>query len=180
MLGIEKVHVPSNYNDLHYLTFTFPYSHGLLASFIWTILAYFVVVVITKKKKVAMVLALGVFSHFILDYFVHPPEIPLVDNSSQMIGLGLWNNMPIALFIESVLLVIGLILYYKATEPKQTVHKYAIVIFTSILTIFAFAGQLLSPPPKSSIQLAVSSLITILVISIILYWIDKKRISKDV
>jgi hypothetical protein len=179
MLGVEKVHVPGNYNDLHYLTFTFPYSHGLLASFIWTILAYLFVIVITKKKKVATVLALGLFSHFILDYLVHPNELPLTDNSSKMIVLGLWNNMPVALFTELLLLIVGLIFYFGATKPTQKVGKYAIVVFMSILTIVAFVGQLLSSPPKSSSQLAISSFITIAIVNIISYWIDKKRISKD-
>lgn len=31
LLGIEQVHVPATYAALHYLTFTFPFSHGLLA-----------------------------------------------------------------------------------------------------------------------------------------------------
>lgn len=179
MLGIEKIHVPANYTDLHYLTFTFPYSHSLLASFIWAILAYLFVVVITKKKKIAIVLALGLFSHFILDYLVHPKELQLIGDSSKMIGLGLWNNMPLALFAELMLLIIGLIFYFGATKPKEKIGKYAIVIFMSIITIVAFAGQLFSPSPKSADKLAIGSIITIAIVNIISFWIDKKRISKD-
>ena len=38
LMGIEQVHVPADYASLHYLMFTFPYSHGLLASLIWAAL----------------------------------------------------------------------------------------------------------------------------------------------
>ena len=37
--GMETAHVPDDYAHLHYLTFTFPYSHGLAALLVWSALA---------------------------------------------------------------------------------------------------------------------------------------------
>ena len=34
-LGLEQAHVPPDYASRHYLTFTFPYSHGLVSLLIW-------------------------------------------------------------------------------------------------------------------------------------------------
>ena len=43
LVGIEQVHIPANFGNVHYLTFTFPYSHGLLASIIWSLIAFGIV-----------------------------------------------------------------------------------------------------------------------------------------
>ena len=40
LLGWEQIHIPSNFAQTHYLTFTFPYSHGLAASMVWSGLVF--------------------------------------------------------------------------------------------------------------------------------------------
>ena len=70
LLGIEQVHVPPNYEDLHYLLFTFPYSHGLAASLLWTALAFFLSKFILFHGKEwstrgALIATAAVFSHFV-------------------------------------------------------------------------------------------------------------------
>lgn len=35
-MGLEHAYVPLNFDRLHYLTFSFPYSHGFVASVIWS------------------------------------------------------------------------------------------------------------------------------------------------
>ncbi|MFC1978043.1 hypothetical protein ACFLWS_07275 [Chloroflexota bacterium] len=34
LLGIEKITIPPNYQELHYLTLEFPFSHGLVAALV--------------------------------------------------------------------------------------------------------------------------------------------------
>jgi hypothetical protein len=48
-----------------------------------------------------------VLSHWFLDALVHAPELPLAGSNSTMVGAGLWNNMPLALGIEALILVAG-------------------------------------------------------------------------
>jgi hypothetical protein len=38
LLGIEKIKIPDDYAKLHYLKFDFPYSHGLFATVIFSVL----------------------------------------------------------------------------------------------------------------------------------------------
>jgi hypothetical protein len=40
-------------------------------------------------------MALGVLSHFILDFIVHTTDMPITFDDSILIGLGLWNYSPI-------------------------------------------------------------------------------------
>jgi len=175
LLKIEHANIPDNYAELRYLTFYFPYSHGLLASLIWTALAYYLVKFVTRKDKISIVLAIGVFSHFILDFIVHPPELPLLGEHSHKLGLGLWNNIYLALALELIILIIGFAFYFKSTERKSFGGKYGMLIFMTILTIFAFAGQLFGPKPETEKQVATSSLISILLILILGFWLDRER-----
>jgi hypothetical protein len=39
LLGWESVSIPANFNTTHQPEFIFPYSHGLLASIVWSALA---------------------------------------------------------------------------------------------------------------------------------------------
>ena len=128
LIGIEQVHVPANFADLHYLTFTFPYSHGLFASLLWSLLAFMFAQWVWRnrgdqKSKIGGVVALAVFSHFVLDWITHIPEMPLLGDSSPKLGLGLWNNLPIALTLETILVLIGLVLYFNAAKPHPASHK---------------------------------------------------------
>ena len=40
LAGLEQVIVPNAYSQLHYLNFSFPYSHGLLAVVIWSLILF--------------------------------------------------------------------------------------------------------------------------------------------
>src|SRR5215510_6417010 len=115
LLGLEQVHIPTNFAQTHYLTFTFPYSHGLAASILWSLLGYGVTYALLSKwspserKQAGLAIGLAVFSHFVLDWIVHIPEIPLLGESSLKIGLGLWNNLPLSLTLEALLVLGGFI-----------------------------------------------------------------------
>lgn len=51
-------------------------------------------------------------SHFVLDGLVHVPELPRLGQNSPKVGLSLWNHMPLKLTIESLMALIGLVLYW--------------------------------------------------------------------
>ena len=42
-----------------------------------------------------MVLGFSVFSHFLLDLPMHPPDLALWPGSSIHLGFGLWKSMPV-------------------------------------------------------------------------------------
>src|SRR5690348_15166961 len=75
-LGMERAHVPPDYATRHYLTFTFPYSHGLMALISWGVLfgAIFCWVDRQDRGRAFWIMAALVFSHFVLDGLVHVPE----------------------------------------------------------------------------------------------------------
>jgi hypothetical protein len=40
LFGLENLIIPVNYDQLHYLEFSFPVSHGVIAIFLWTGIVY--------------------------------------------------------------------------------------------------------------------------------------------
>jgi hypothetical protein len=178
LLGFEFVIIPTNYPEIHYLSFQFPYSHSLVASAGWSILLFIIVKRFTKNNLTSGVIALGVFSHFILDFIAHPPQIPLMGNDSMKMGLSLWDMMPLELTVEFIILAAGLYLYLSVTTPSRAGGRYGMIVLMLLLAIAAFTGQLLGPPPQSAMQIALSSLFTIIVTVLLTAYLDKKRIPK--
>ena len=91
-----------------------PWSHGLLMSIIWSILFGAVVFLIYRDRRSGVVLGLVVFSHWILDFIVHLPDLPLFLAGSPELGLGLWSSgsgLVASLFLEFALLAGGISVY---------------------------------------------------------------------
>jgi hypothetical protein len=179
LLGIEQVHTPANFADIHYLTFTFPYSHGLLASLLWSLLVFLIAYQLGRTNgrpqgRVGLVIALAVFSHFVLDWIVHVPELPLLGETSPKLGLGLWNQLGIALALETLLVIGGLALYFQAVKPRRRVTRYGLVLLMLLVTVATVAGQAFSTTPPPATGAALSWIIQPIILGGVAYWLDHK------
>jgi hypothetical protein len=94
LLGIERINIIENYTEsTHFQLEYMPYTHSLLASLLWAAAAYALFRwVITKDRRIALVMAIAVFSHWVIDLLVHTPDLPIWSDASMKLGLGLWNN----------------------------------------------------------------------------------------
>jgi membrane-bound metal-dependent hydrolase YbcI (DUF457 family) len=116
LLGWESVVIPPDFAATHQPDFVFPFSHGLLASLVWSGLAGAAALVVCASlgrsmRRVATLVFAAVFSHWLLDAWVHAPELPIAGAGSARVGLGLWHNMPFALAVEALILIAGLALF---------------------------------------------------------------------
>ncbi len=179
LLGVEQVHIPTNFAQFHYLTFTFPYSHGLAASVFWSVLAFGITYMAlphwksAERNQAGIAMGLAVFSHFVLDWMVHIPEIPLLGESSLKIGLGLWNNLPLALTLEVALVVTGFAFYLFMVKPKTNHARYGIGILLLLLTILTVTGMLFGETPPPATGAAISWILEPPVICGLAFWFDK-------
>jgi hypothetical protein len=178
LVGLEQIHT-ENYAQTHYLTFTFPYSHGLAASVIWSVLAFGITYAVLprwaskERTQAGAVMGLAVFSHFVLDWLVHIPEMPLLGNDSPMLGLGLWNNLPLALTLEVALVVIGFVFYLYVVKPQTNLARYGLgglLLFTATMTVM---GMLFAQTPPPASGAALSWIMQPLLICGLAYWFDK-------
>jgi len=179
LTGIEQVHIPANFASLHYLTFTFPFSHGLAASLFWALAAFLLARTLFKWDTLAgLTLSIAVFSHFILDWIVHIPELPLLGPGSPLLGLGLWNNIWMGLGVEMVLVLIALAVYLGAIPSLSLTNRLGVAIILVLFSALTVVGQALStqaPPPMAA---AATWIGETLLVSGIAFWLDRSSALK--
>ena len=177
LVGWEAVTIPASFTSTHQAEFDFPYSHGLVASVLWSALAGAVGLVWysrldTAKWRVAALLATAVFSHWLLDFLVHRPELPAVGAGSPKFGLGLWDSMPVALMVEAAIVVTGLWLFVGGSRLPRG-KSIALAVLALVILAFTVAGMTIAPPPPSAQAMAASSLVTLAVVCAIACWLGR-------
>jgi membrane-bound metal-dependent hydrolase YbcI (DUF457 family) len=178
LLGWESIVIPSDFASTHQAEFVFPYSHGLAASVVWSVLAAVVTWAAypglgSARTRAAILIAAAVFSHWLLDALVHRPELPLLGATSQGVGLGLWNRMPIAVGVESAIAIAGMVLFIVGSGlPRGKLVGIAVVS----LAILAFTGVGMSvaPPPPSASVMAGSSLAMLVAVCALFAWLGRQ------
>lgn len=176
LLGIERVEVdPGNtvFTPLNFVSY--PFSHSLVSSILWSILFGGVYYGFSRYKTGAIVVAFGVFSHWILDLIVHRPDLPLYPGSSEKLGFGMWNSFVATMLVEGTMFVVGVWLYLTATRAIDRIGRYLLWAFVFFLTVVYVANAFGPPPPSST---AVAS-VTLLVWSFPLWagWADAHRVA---
>ena len=177
LLGWESVSIPANFASTHQPEFVFPYSHGLLSSVAWSALAGAAAFIWYRhlkaaKLRVAALVAVAVFSHWLLDVLVHVPELPLASAGSLKVGLGLWQDMPVALVVEAALVVAGLCFFIPGANLSQA-KSIALTVLSLLILAFTVAGMTVAPPPPSVVAMAGSSLATIIVVCALACWLGR-------
>jgi hypothetical protein len=181
LLGIERLNLVDNINavnnfDLEYM----PFTHGLLGSLIWSglfyVLYFFVLVKNkTNKRTIAMIMAIGVLSHWFADLLVHTPDLPLI-NGEPKLGFGLWNYRGLTFALEAFLLIWSLYYYLRKTITKNMVGKYAAIGFVAFLLLADYLSFYVLPKDDHLISVATSALATYFAFAGLAFWLDTKRV----
>lgn len=173
LLGWEHVSIVPNNNPFLRLQFdSYPISHGLVAVIGWATLFASIYFGFTRYVPGTIVIWIGVLSHWLLDFVVHVPDLPL-NAHSRLWGLGLWNHRWLTITIELTLFVIAIWTYQKETRAKDKIGLYAFLAFVLVL-LLAYAGASFGPPPPSVKKLAIFALVTWLAIPWA-WWFDAHR-----
>ena len=174
LLGIETVRIePGNTQvtplDLH----DYPYTHSLACALAWSVFAAGVHHTLKKDQRAAIVIGANVFSHWVLDFVTHRPDMPLYPGSTKYVGLGLWNSRFATIAVEMPMFIIGAYLYAGATKAKDNIGRYAYAALIAFLVVVYFANMY-GPPPPSATAIALSALLLWLLVPWG-RWIDKHR-----
>ena len=177
LLGIERVNIVENHTQsTHFELEYMPYTHSLVGSLLWAIAAYALFRwVIVKKKAVALVIALAVFSHWVLDLIVHTPDLPLWSDTSPKLGFGLWNNAIATYTLEAVLLVTALWLYLKSTSSMTKIGKYGMSVFVVLLLLVNVVNIFGPLTGDSKFGMAISALAAYFLFAAAAFWLDRRR-----
>ncbi len=173
LLGWEQVSIVPNGNPFLRLEFDYyPISHGLVAVIGWATLYASIYFGITRYVAGAIVVWMGVASHWLLDFIVHLADLQ-IDAESKLYGLGLWRHRWWTMALEVAMFAIGIGTYQRHTKPKDAVGLIVFIGFVAFL-LLAYAGVIFGPPPPSVKKLAIMSLLTALMIPWA-WWLDQQR-----
>lgn len=176
LLGIEKARIvpgitASNPFDLYYM----PYTHSLPAAILWSVATGVVCKFVLRMRRwsAAVWIGVAVLSHWVLDWLVHRPDLPLYDDTMK-VGLGIWNYPVIALALEAFLLFGGMFFYMKRTVAINALGRFGPPAF-GVLMVAIQAYVFFGPPPGSPGELAVTALVAYIVFAAVIQGLDRLR-----
>lgn len=151
----------------------FPISHslaGVLASAVAFGLVY---LALRRDVAAAAFLALGVASHWLLDWINQPPNLEIVPGGTK-VGLGLWNSVGWTAAVELAVFFAGLALYLRATRATDRIGRVALWVLAAVLVLPYLAALVLPPVPHHRIFTALC--VSPFIVVPLGYWIDRHRV----
>ena len=175
LTGVERVKIEPGITVMTPLNFEYyPWSHSLLMAIVWGILFALIYSLLTKNFKSSLLLAFLVISHWLLDFLVHRPDLPLTPFSETKVGLGLWNYKWPEIIIETVLFAVAIVIYLNSTKAQNKKGVWAFWSLVIFLLVIHF-GNLFGPPPDNVQAIGWVGLSQWLLVAWA-YWIDRNRV----
>ena len=175
LAGVEQVRITGGPNPFLTLTFdSYPWSHSLLMLAAWGLLLGGGYYAVTKYRAGAVILFMGVLSHWVLDVVTHVQDMPIAPGVSTMVGLGLWRSVVGTVTIEGVMFAVGVWLYTTGTQARDTVGRWAWWSYVALLVV-TYLSQLVSPPPPSVSAIGWLAIIMSVVMVTWAWWLDRHR-----
>jgi len=134
--GVEKAAYRNSDNPFFRNNLDLPYSHSLIGALLLSAILYLILMIINRKSW-ALIAALCVLSHWVIDFIVHTPDLSIFFGYIKT-GLGLWTYPYLSFGLEIILVLTGwLILKY----------MNAISYLLLFLLIGSFTGMIFGKEP---------------------------------
>jgi hypothetical protein len=161
LLGVEHLRIVPGFsasNDLD--LYDMPWTHSLASTFVWGLVALGAWRVLKPGPTAlgdAGVFALGVTTHFVLDWVVHVGDLPIAAAQGPKLGLGLWNFKALAVLVECGFFAVAALAWW---WPRRT-GREARAAGALLLGMLAFGvASYFIPEPPTPEAMAVSGLLT--------------------
>jgi hypothetical protein len=174
LAGVERMRIVPHFNATNWLDLYFmPYTHSLPAAVLWSAGAAGLAVLFMqpspRRSLVALVIGLTVGSHWLLDFVVHLPDLPLLFDSMK-VGLGLWDYRYAALALELVVLWAGALAC--ARTAGAPAGRY--LLLTAFMSMLQVLSLVLTQPGSSSAA-AAQVLSTYVLVTFCAWLLERKR-----
>lgn len=148
LLGIEHVRIERGATKMNPMDFNdYPWTHSLAMNVAWALAFAGVYWAFSRYGRGALLVFIGVVSHWLLDFFTHRPDLPLWPHGPR-VGLGLWNSPIAALGVESAIFAIGILIYRDRTKPRDRIGSIAFWTFVILLALIYIANASGQAPPN--------------------------------
>jgi len=169
LAGVEKLRIVPGFTASNDLDLWFmPYTHSLVATGVWSLLAFLGWLAIGRpatRVGDAVVFAAVVASHFVLDFVVHAHDLPLAGGGSVKLGLGLWSYKWAAVVVECGLFVVAALWWWRGQRQPARGIGWTLVGMTA----FALASFFV-PTPPSATMMALTGLATWVALPLLVAW----------
>jgi membrane-bound metal-dependent hydrolase YbcI (DUF457 family) len=139
--------------------YDYPYTHSLVGALGWSVAAAALYLCLRPDRRVALVLAAGVFSHWVLDFVTHRPDMAIYPGGSARVGLGLWYSIPATVAIEGAMFIAGVALYAKTTRARDTRGRVSFWAYVGLLAVL-YVATFVTPPPATMGPVIVGGLLS--------------------
>ncbi len=174
LLGLEHVRIDPGNTAVTPLDFyDYPITHSLAGAVLWSLLLGILYRVIRRDVRGAVVVGACVFSHWMLDFLTHRPDLPLWFTGSARVGAGLWNSVAGTFVVEGGMFAAGIAIYLRSTRRKDRTGLYAFWSLIAVLSAI-YCGNLFGPPPPDPRTIAIAGNAAWLFV-LWAYWADSHR-----
>lgn len=179
LAGIEHVRIVPNFTAAnHFDLYHMPYSHSLPMALLWSLVAVLAYRGLARKAGWGGAGLIGglVFSHWVLDFLVHKPDLALWFGDEK-VGLGLWDNRALSFSLEMVIFLGALAIYAGRTSARGLAGRATLPILAVVgvgLQVFGNWG----PPPASPQEAAYSAIIAYAIFALLAAACDATRAFK--
>jgi hypothetical protein len=179
LLGVERVAIDPGNTVVTPLNFiSYPYSHSLVALGVWALAAALAYRTLRGRAAggAAVVIALVVLSHWVLDVASHRPDVPITIGGTTRLGLGLWNHRAATMLVEMAMLVGGVVIYRRATagDRVRPIGFWTLIAFLLVINVTNMFGP--PPPSVTAIAWTCEALWIVVVWG---YWVDKGSMARS-
>ena len=159
LVGVEQVQIaPKGQNPFLTLDFVrYPWSHSLATELVAGAALGALYFALTRYRAGAIIVALLVPSHWLLDLVVHVPDLPTYPGGVARFGFGLWRNPVATVIVELIVYVGGVMIYARTTQARDRIGRYGLWALAALL--LALYAASFGPPPPSVKALAWTALI---------------------
>lgn len=143
MLRIERVRMTPGVAPGFSLDFI-DWSHSLVMALLWA--GLLAIPFWRRAHAVGAAVGAAVFSHFLLDLPMHPPDLALWPFSTFHLGLGLWKSLPVGWWwVELAVIAILCAYYVSRARAEKTFGGRALWACAVILALHLFNSPSFSP-----------------------------------
>jgi len=176
LLGIETVRIVPGLLPFSPFDFvSYPWSHSFLAAAFWSFVFGGVYQFVRRDIATAKVLGVVVFSHWVLDWVTHRPDLPLAPGVAFKTGLGLWQSVPATVAVECGFFLAAAWWYDRGTEALDAVGRWSLFAFVAVL-LAIYAASLGPPPQPGQERLVAYTTFALLLFIPWAAWIDRHRL----
>jgi hypothetical protein len=174
LMGWEQVRIEAGNTAFTPLNFvSYPISHSLVAAIGWATLFAMLYYVFSRYRAGAVLIWVGVVSHWVLDWITHRPDMPLYPGGPRL-GLGLWNSVAATVIVEGLIYAVGVWIYVRVTRAKDRVGRWGLWAYVVVVALL-YVANILNPPPTSVKLMVIVAIPFTWLLILWAWWCDRHR-----